>query len=117
MSIRCTCPNGHPLNVNESLAGKAGLCPRCRAPVKVPGLDNPMPGVSEDAILDFLRPQAPIAKIPALAEGAEREAALRTDGHESAAPQKSCFRCNRQISSGTHICPYCHTYIASLQDF
>ena len=36
MSIRCVCPNGHPLTVSDSLAGKSGLCPLCRAPVRVP---------------------------------------------------------------------------------
>src|SRR6266508_712528 len=64
MSIRCVCPNGHPLTVSESLAGKSGLCPLCRAPVRVP--QKEVQDVSEEAILDMLRPQAPLGKASAV---------------------------------------------------
>jgi hypothetical protein len=113
MSIRCVCPNGHPLTVSESLAGKSGLCPLCRAPVRVP--QKQVQEVSEEAILDMLRPQVPLGKAPT--PSGRDDAKLRTDIHERSTPKKSCFRCNHEISSGTHICPFCHTYIASLQDF
>lgn len=116
MSIRCICPNGHPLSVNNALAGRSGLCPRCRAPVRVPQL--PVRRVSEDAILDILGPQAPISRIPAEPEGERDGAAPRFEVHEhTTPPKKTCYRCNQEISAGTHICPHCHTYIASLHDF
>lgn len=34
----------------------------------------------------------------------------------SSPPKKSCTSCHREISSGTHICPFCRTYIANLND-
>ena len=30
---------------------------------------------------------------------------------------RTCDRCNKEISAGAHICPYCRTYIANLRDF
>ncbi len=73
--------------------------------------------VSEDAILDMLGPRGPVATTPVSRERAAGEVGLRPETHEWAAPKKTCDRCNKEISSGTHICPYCHTYIASLHDF
>ena len=57
MSIRCVCQNGHVLKVKESLAGRSGLCPSCKAVVKVPHLQQKC--ISEDAILDLLGNKAP----------------------------------------------------------
>ena len=37
--------------------------------------------------------------------------------HERGTPKKICYKCNQEISAGIHICPYCHTYIANLNDF
>lgn len=36
MSIRVTCPSGHPLKLADSMAGRVGPCPICRKPVHVP---------------------------------------------------------------------------------
>ena len=36
MGIRFSCPNGHPLNVKEHLAGKRGICPSCGAKFVIP---------------------------------------------------------------------------------
>jgi hypothetical protein len=36
MGIRFTCPNGHKLNVKESLAGRRAICPNCGAKLTVP---------------------------------------------------------------------------------
>jgi hypothetical protein len=115
MSIRCVCPNGHVLKVKQSQAGATGLCPTCRAKVKVPCL-LPATPVSEDAILDILgrhpTPQADTATYYELSDTTPL-----TGVHERGTPKKSCFKCNEEISSGTHICPHCHTYIANLNDF
>jgi hypothetical protein len=111
MSIEVTCPNGHVLRVKDSLAGKTGLCPMCRARVVVP---IPNGSLSEDEIINVLGPHDPsqsgcgstiIGNRPA-----ERTVA------SPAPPKKSCSKCNREIASGTHICPFCRTYIASLRD-
>jgi hypothetical protein len=115
MSIRCICPNGHPLTVRESLAGSAGLCPRCRALVEVP--QRQASSVSEDAILDFLGTKAAAPATLAPPEEELDETVLRPDVHERATPKKTCDRCNKEIPAGTHVCPFCRTYIANLHDF
>ena len=112
MSIRCVCPNGHVLKVKEAQAGMSGLCPTCRARVDVPR-PRPKP-VTEDAILDMLGPSAHADTVTQydMSDTIELPAI-----HERGTPKKSCNKCNEEISAGTHICPYCHTYIAKLDDF
>jgi len=56
MSIQVVCPNGHPLTLEDACAGRLGLCPVCKAPVKVPQPDSRP--VSERSELDFLVPRA-----------------------------------------------------------
>lgn len=36
MAIPCVCPNGHPLSVEDHLAGKMGVCPTCGVAMAVP---------------------------------------------------------------------------------
>ena len=36
MGICFFCPNGHPLNVKAELAGRVGLCPKCRVKMRIP---------------------------------------------------------------------------------
>ena len=115
MSIRCVCPNGHVLKVKDALAGTSGLCPKCRARVNVPR-PRPQP-VSEDAILDILGRQSR-SRRPTRPRITTCRTRLRFRAiHERGTPKKSCNKCNEEISAGTHICPYCHTYIAKLDDF
>lgn len=126
MSIRVKCPNGHELKVKSSLAGKSGLCPICRAVVQVPVPKDPL----EDSILDMLSTIRPV--VSSEVEAAETPlAGADGSGHRSPshrvdlpdglpaaiAPKKLCVRCHREIDLGTHICPHCHTYIASVTDF
>ncbi len=112
MSIRIVCPNGHALRVDESHAGKTGLCPACKARVQVPQIRTA--DVSEDAILGILGPHSPRASPAATASPMTRP----VDEHGVAGPpKKNCHKCYREITAGTHICPFCHTYIASLADF
>ena len=59
MSIKVTCPNGHALQVKSEFAGKAGLCPHCKARIVVP---KPEPeAVSEDDLLEVLGPPRVVA--------------------------------------------------------
>ena len=122
MPIRCVCSNGHMLKVKECLAGGLGLCPICKVRVRVPQL--PDRNLSEDAILDILGPQTQVAVSKphaAVYDTADYSEPLITPSqsgiHERGTPKKSCSKCNEEISSGTHICPFCHTYIAQLGDF
>jgi hypothetical protein len=114
MSIPVVCPNGHSLRAQETLAGKSGLCPVCKAPVKVPQGDQPE--VSEDSILDFLSSQS-AAQGRSRPQTATVPAKPPIAGHVPAGhapPKKSCGRCNREIPAQTHICPYCHAYVGGV---
>lgn len=122
MSIRVVCPKGHQLVVRDEMAGQTGRCPVCRSKVTVPRPSNG--SVSEDDILGFLGPCNPGPKpyreeseASSVDEAAEAKAGAhhRIDGPSP--PMKACDKCNREIEAKTHICPYCHTYIAGLSDF
>jgi len=109
MAIRVKCPNGHALKVPDNFAGRVGVCPVCKAKVPVPR-SGPQT-LSEEAIMDLIDTgegragarEAGAAE-PAVGVAAPRE------------PMKSCDQCGRQIPALLHICPHCHTYIASLVD-
>jgi len=109
MSIRVNCPNGHPLRVNDTLAGKTGLCPVCKALVKVP---EPLQSseISEDEILNFLGPHQPAGSRTFQSEAPSR-AAVKAPAEGTVPPKKSCARCNQEIPATTHVCPFCHTYV------
>ena len=113
MSIRVVCQNGHALNVKDSLAGKTGLCPFCNARVVIPRASNG--NVSEDEILGFLGPHKPKPKphfTPSEEMSREQVQSQKASSAEGTSPpNKTCDKCNREISAGTHICPHCHTYI------
>jgi hypothetical protein len=115
MSIRCVCQNGHVLNVKDALAGKTGLCPKCRTRVTVPRPD--VATMTEDTILGILgdHPGSP-NRDTSLNMGAFSDTSL-SGIHKAIEPKKICDRCQREVVIGTHICPYCHTYIANLRDF
>jgi hypothetical protein len=114
MSIPVTCPNGHALKVRNDQAGKLGLCPHCKAPVRVP--TPAATEVSEDAILGILnRPDS--ARPSPAASGISLAEPPHPEHGEHSVPKKICFKCNREIPVTVHICPFCHTYIARLGDF
>jgi len=111
MSIQVVCPNGHPLTVDDSCAGRLGLCPVCKAPVKVPQADNR--ALSEDSVLDFLGPHR--------AEGAAAKPAVLGGPagrpSEAGVPAKRrCGRCNREIMASVAVCPYCRSYVPGIAD-
>jgi hypothetical protein len=49
MGIRFSCPNGHKLNVKESLAGKRGICPACGAKFVIPSVGDSTPATGSQA--------------------------------------------------------------------
>jgi hypothetical protein len=110
MSIRCVCGNGHVLKVKNAFAGTSGLCPICRALVKVPPVQGP--AFSDDNVLDIIGREGPAAQAVADPTQAVDYAAQSGIGLK-----KTCDRCGKDISAGAHICPYCRTYIANLRDF
>lgn len=92
-------------------AGKAGLCPTCRARIDVP--QRQTRDMSEDAILDILGPgsQETAVSMTATSDTSTRSIQER-DGRE-----KECYKCQRVFPLTMHVCPFCHTYIANLRDF
>ncbi|MDZ7616518.1 MAG: hypothetical protein U1E05_05895 [Patescibacteria group bacterium] len=110
MAIRVLCPNGHVLQVRDDLGGRVGRCPACKAIVQVPAVDD----FPEDAIMHILGRPAPR---PSRDSGdGEEPLRSRADHGHHGPPKKSCVKCHREIELGTHICPFCHTYIAGLAD-
>jgi hypothetical protein len=130
MSIQVVCPNGHVLKVTDDWAGKKGLCPVCKARVKVPTPSDEQ--LSEDTILSILGKYDPSKSWKKLSDvsdlaAAETPKALRGKGSAEedtegavdgpSPPKRSCPQCNQEIVAGIRICPHCHTYIARLDDF
>jgi len=114
MGIKVSCPNGHTIKVKDKFAGKTGLCPACKARIKVPEI--PRQGLSEDSILGILGASDP--KQDGKAEYGKP--GFETPVEDFKPPQrtlKSCQSCGREISVQTHICPFCHHYIANPTDF
>jgi ribosomal protein L40E len=116
MSITVVCPNGHSLKVKDDCAGKAGLCPVCKARVEVPRPSND--GLSDDDILDILGPHDPgrSADLPYTDSGGGRRGSGVAEGERTSPPKKCCEKCNAEIPASTHVCPNCHTYIAHLNN-
>lgn len=112
MAIKLTCPNGHKLRVKDSLAGKTGLCPTCKARVSVPEREHE--AIDESDILQVIGPYDPgksqvVRPDSPLEEGADEKT--------SKVEMRRCMSCEREIEAETHICPYCHHYIGGVGDF
>jgi len=116
MTISVLCPNGHRLVSNDDSAGKTGRCPVCKATISIPLRSTDF--LSETAILSILGTPQP--KNGNIADDLGEFAIMA--GHPSTkAPHhthvKLCPSCDREIDTGYHICPHCHTYISTLSDF
>jgi len=123
MSIKVTCPNGHTLQVKREFAGKAGLCPHCKARIVVPNSESA--AISEDDLLELLGPPRAVHRAPATDEPSSHPPAaykeepkkqdLKKDG--AASPPDSAFlrrkrvcpKCCEIISISHSDCPRCHT--------
>jgi len=118
MSIQVTCPKGHRLKVKNSMAGKTGLCPLCKGQVLVYIPVPEQKSLSEEVILDIIGPsQASPASISGSGIYLDEPASRRSDKNHHDTPWKCCVKCNKDIPSQTHICPYCHTYLADLAGY
>lgn len=101
MSIEVSCGNGHRLKVQNSFAGKTGLCPVCRAPVRVP---RPQ-AVSEDDVLGFIgQPTGPSTKSPVDLSDLPPTA---PPAGATAGKQVQCPQCLQVVSVSYSYCPRC----------
>ena len=117
MSIKVICPNGHTLQVRADFAGKAGLCPHCKAPIVVPEAEHkPM---SEDDLLKVLDPgaahRAPVGSEPQSpqqpqthGEEAKQGPAAKPRGAAILRRSKVCPKCCDFVSMSHANCPRCH---------
>ncbi len=113
MSIPVTCPNGHSMKVKDTFAGKTGLCPSCRAPIKVPipeaektTGDVPNPKESE---LSGITPE-PIPETTGGSAYRWSEQGVSQPGGKI----KVCPKCQSEISFDANICPNCKTYVPNI---
>jgi predicted amidophosphoribosyltransferase len=99
MAIELTCPNGHKLKVKDEFAGRAGLCPCCKARVDVPKKVDHL----DDAILSVLGPQG--------AESAPKPQApdVISELFSATKRKKVCPSCGGETSYAFTICPRCGT--------
>ena len=115
MAIKVICPNGHTLRVKDSLAGKTGLCPTCKARVSVP--EPKHEAIDESDILQVIGPYDPGKSHVARADSPVAGSAKDAEGKSSKVEMRRCMSCEREIEAETHICPYCHHYIGGVGDF
>ena len=116
MPITVHCPKGHRLVANDDHAGKTGRCPVCSATVSIPM--PPTDYLSETAILGILG--LPMSKKNTVTNDVDESASIVGVSHQTTkhTPHvKLCLSCDREIDTGYHICPHCHTYISTLSDF
>jgi hypothetical protein len=107
MPIDVTCPNGHSLKIKEKYAGKAGLCPRCKAPIQVPAL---VPNSIEDLI--DLTPRAPVTKVAAFDPAADDddEPAAQHGTHNPARVGESLLSSSSLVKH-QKVCPKCYQVV------
>ncbi len=103
MSIQVICPNGHLLTVPDSSAGRMGLCPVCKAPVKVPLLDTRP--ITENAVVGVLG-ESPRA-VPAQTASAGKDPGEGEPNTGRTHPIR-CNLCNRELGEKASKCPFCH---------
>jgi RNA polymerase subunit RPABC4/transcription elongation factor Spt4 len=117
MSITVLCPKGHRLVANDNNAGKTGRCPVCKAMVSIPLPRTDF--LSETAIMGILGSPV-LRKSNGISDELGEVATMTVDSAKKTQqhPQvKLCPSCDREIDTGYHICPHCHTYISTLSDF
>jgi hypothetical protein len=118
--IQLKCPNGHHLTAKESNAGKVGKCPVCKAAVTIPVLHRT--AITDSAIVSILGDLSAVKRVKKVTpKPVVPPAGLKSSSVSSSSTVlphiRLCPNCEREIDMGYHICPHCHTYITSLNDF
>jgi ribosomal protein L40E len=107
MSITVTCPNGHELKIKSKYAGRAGICPHCKARIKIPVPDQEIPGGLVRGIIDPEKSGL---------SGIEPDVWEFVETHEEPAEEttKVCQKCYKEIPDTARVCPHCNTYVERL---
>ncbi len=132
MVLRVKCPNGHSLKVDEKYAGRTGVCPSCKAKVRIPELKK---DVSEDAILLALStPESkpgspagdpggadfdlPVHQEPTSDEARSSDSTVIAPGSSSSVLRaaRRCPSCKNRVPPHYTICPHCRRYLMELPE-
>ena len=113
MSIEVVCPSGHVLHVKDKFAGKAGLCPICRARVEVP-----LPAlISDDEIANLLTQPADDASdvhSHVMDQKLSDSSSVSLVGSSILNQRtKTCPKCKSEVPRTYDLCPHCHTYFTN----
>ena len=105
MSIPVTCPNGHKHKVKDRFAGKIGLCPDCRAPIRVPRR------TSEEVIMDILQPnESGLLGVGLDVPEPDEDDEDFGDIRFRRARHKLCRKCRGKMPADACVCPNCRAY-------
>jgi hypothetical protein len=114
MAITVRCPNGHVLEVKDECAGKSGLCPKCKALIKVPVPSSK--DISEDDIMGIMETSAPAKPSSKDVMGDDsddmgpgRGSGLNLTGSSIQRRKKVCPTCSNNVSYAFTTCPRCGT--------
>jgi hypothetical protein len=106
MTIEILCPNGHKLKVKDEFAGKAGLCPCCKARVQVPKKEEPL----DDDILSMLESPGVSCSQP---KPQPQSDDVLNELFSRDKPKKTCPGCGGKCSLAFTTCPRCGTPLPS----
>ncbi len=90
------CANGHKIQVKDEYRGRRLACPKCRAHVRVPELDEKDGPLSDLGLLEILGEVAPLPPQPE---------------PSSKLPERTCAQCGSTISHNITICNHCQTFL------
>ncbi len=90
------CANGHKIQVKDKYRGRKLTCPKCRARVRVPELDESDDPLSDLGLLEILGDVAPLPPQP--------------DPIEKL-PDRTCPQCGGTISHNVTVCQHCQTFL------
>jgi anti-sigma B factor antagonist len=103
MNFKIHCPNGHSVLVKEEFAGKTGLCPQCRAKIRVPAVGQQADGLcpSDEFVHQDPRHDRPSStNLSATPFPAQKKARL-------------CLGCGKSVSQSFTACPRCGTRLCT----
>ena len=106
MGIRFFCPNGHPLNVKEELAGKVGFCSKCDVRMRIPlksqrvSGQEYVPGVTETAEALPQRPPIPSSTTRESASSEKVETTVQNERENNSRPGELIRDIAESIASG-----------------
>lgn len=90
------CANGHKIQVKDEYRGRRLACPKCRAHVRVPEIDEGDDPLSDLGLLEIL------GDVPPLPPQPEKGSRLA---------DRTCVQCGGTISHHITVCNHCQTFL------